>query len=244
MLDVHPPHAPTHTWKDFFIHIATICVGLLIAIGLEQTVEAAHHRHQRHQLEERLRFEAEHNIAVVQQNVARLRQQSNYIERVLIALNTAPEVQGRIDLDLSLFPKPEEAMFYLVTQPAQTAWTVAKTTGGIGLLPDEEAQVYARLDYEADQINGDLDFVRAQDGIIQLFRARRGMPAPRTRTLTLTERDDLVKAFSFASTQYFDMFGLQLNESGACRGVLHGARSVDEMYRYMLDEFKQVPAIE
>jgi hypothetical protein len=25
MLDVHPPHAPTHTWKDFFIHVATIC---------------------------------------------------------------------------------------------------------------------------------------------------------------------------------------------------------------------------
>ena len=22
MLDVHLPHAPAHTWKDFFIHIA------------------------------------------------------------------------------------------------------------------------------------------------------------------------------------------------------------------------------
>ena len=40
MLDVHPPHNPTHTWRDFFIHIATIVIGLLIAIGLEQSVEA------------------------------------------------------------------------------------------------------------------------------------------------------------------------------------------------------------
>ena len=32
MLDVHPPHEAAHTWKDFFIHIATICVGLLIAV--------------------------------------------------------------------------------------------------------------------------------------------------------------------------------------------------------------------
>jgi hypothetical protein len=24
MLDVHPPHNPTHTWPDFLIHIATI----------------------------------------------------------------------------------------------------------------------------------------------------------------------------------------------------------------------------
>ena len=34
MLDIHPPHTPTHTWKDFFIHIATIGLGLLIAVGL------------------------------------------------------------------------------------------------------------------------------------------------------------------------------------------------------------------
>ncbi len=45
MLDVPTPH-PAHTWRDFLIHIATICVGLLIAIGLEQTVEALHRRHE------------------------------------------------------------------------------------------------------------------------------------------------------------------------------------------------------
>ena len=39
MLDVHPPHEAAHSWKDFLIHIATIVVGVLIAIGLEQTVE-------------------------------------------------------------------------------------------------------------------------------------------------------------------------------------------------------------
>ena len=50
MLDVHAPHQPTHTWKDFFIHIATIVVGLLIAIGLEQTVEYFHELHQLHEL--------------------------------------------------------------------------------------------------------------------------------------------------------------------------------------------------
>ncbi|GAC1676716.1 MAG: hypothetical protein NVS9B2_27370 [Steroidobacteraceae bacterium] len=43
MLEVHAPHETVHTWKDFFIHIATISVGLLIAIGLEQIVEHFHH---------------------------------------------------------------------------------------------------------------------------------------------------------------------------------------------------------
>jgi hypothetical protein len=39
-----------------------IAVGLLIAIGLEQTVEAIHHHHERIQLEEDLRNEAELNV--------------------------------------------------------------------------------------------------------------------------------------------------------------------------------------
>src|ERR1019366_2657757 len=50
MLEVHPSQSAIHSWRDFFIHIATICVGLLIAVVLEQTVEAVHHHHQREKL--------------------------------------------------------------------------------------------------------------------------------------------------------------------------------------------------
>jgi hypothetical protein len=39
MLDVHAPHQSAHTLKDFLIHIAAITIGLLIALGLEATVE-------------------------------------------------------------------------------------------------------------------------------------------------------------------------------------------------------------
>ncbi len=46
MLDVHAPHEAVHTWKGFFIHIANIFIGLLIAIALEQTVEFFHHHHE------------------------------------------------------------------------------------------------------------------------------------------------------------------------------------------------------
>src|ERR1700722_11574049 len=61
MLDVHAPHESVRTWKDFFIHIATIAVGLLIALGLEQTVEYFHHRHQVSETREALRVEREQN---------------------------------------------------------------------------------------------------------------------------------------------------------------------------------------
>jgi hypothetical protein len=61
MLDVHAPHASIQTWRGFFIHIATITIGLLIAIGLEQCVEGLHHLHQRHQLQHDLLEEAKRN---------------------------------------------------------------------------------------------------------------------------------------------------------------------------------------
>jgi hypothetical protein len=61
MLDVHAPHQSIHTWRDFFIHIAVISIGLLIAIGLEQTVEYLHHRHQVADLREALRIERGQN---------------------------------------------------------------------------------------------------------------------------------------------------------------------------------------
>lgn len=52
MIDIHPPQKSEHTWADFFIHIGTIAVGILIAIGLEQTVELIHHHHQHAELRE------------------------------------------------------------------------------------------------------------------------------------------------------------------------------------------------
>jgi hypothetical protein len=61
MLDVHAPHEAVRTWKDFSIHIAAIAVGLLIAIGLEQTVVYFHHRNQVAQTREALRIEREQN---------------------------------------------------------------------------------------------------------------------------------------------------------------------------------------
>src|ERR1700689_4229126 len=44
-MEVHPPDHPIRNLRDFLVHILTIVIGLLIAIGLEQTVEWIHHRH-------------------------------------------------------------------------------------------------------------------------------------------------------------------------------------------------------
>jgi hypothetical protein len=61
MLDVHPAHHAANTWREFLIHIATIVLGLLIAVGLEQTVEHIHHRRQATEARELLRIERNKN---------------------------------------------------------------------------------------------------------------------------------------------------------------------------------------
>ena len=43
MIDIHPPQHGGLTRRDFFVHLFTVVLGILIAIGLEQAVEYLHH---------------------------------------------------------------------------------------------------------------------------------------------------------------------------------------------------------
>ena len=72
MLDVHPPEHAAHSWRDFFIHIATIVVGLLIAVGIEQTVEWIHHRHQLREAREAIHEELIRDHQEMRYNLALL----------------------------------------------------------------------------------------------------------------------------------------------------------------------------
>jgi hypothetical protein len=55
-MDIHKPKA-AHSWREFLIEIGTIVCGILIALGLEQAIEALHSRHLVKQAEEAMRAE-------------------------------------------------------------------------------------------------------------------------------------------------------------------------------------------
>ncbi|HEY4011310.1 MAG TPA: hypothetical protein VGM11_14240 [Acidobacteriaceae bacterium] len=61
MIDVHAPEHRISGRRDFFVHLFTITIGLLIALGLENAAEAWHHRHQRNEAEATVREELRHN---------------------------------------------------------------------------------------------------------------------------------------------------------------------------------------
>src|ERR1700735_2185215 len=147
MLDVHPPHQPTHTWKDFFIHIATIVIGLLIAIGLEQTVESFHHRHQVAETRAALRDEKQENIGLYHQNVEKHIMNMAYLHnnlRIFLYLRDHPGTPQEKLPGILYWP-------IFTAHPIETAWSTAAQTGALDLMPRAEvssiAATYANLDY-------------------------------------------------------------------------------------------------
>jgi hypothetical protein len=50
-MDIHKPHA-AKTWREFFVELGTIVVGILIALGLEQSVEMVREHGLAHEAEQ------------------------------------------------------------------------------------------------------------------------------------------------------------------------------------------------
>ena len=133
-MDVHPPHEPIHTWRDFFIHIATIVVGLLIAIGLEQTVEALHHRHLVHDAEANLRGEIRSNRTLLAGDQTQMAGIEKEISADLLLLSDFKA--HRTD--------PGTLNFALGWNGMQAAaWGSARDTGAIALMPANDAKGFS-----------------------------------------------------------------------------------------------------
>jgi hypothetical protein len=71
-VDVHPVHHAPRTWRDFFVHLATITIGLFIALTLQAGVESLHHRHLVREARENLRREIQINREHYAENVQTL----------------------------------------------------------------------------------------------------------------------------------------------------------------------------
>ena len=141
MLDVHPAHHAATAWREFFVHIGTIVLGLLIAVGLEQTVEAVHKRHEVRHLEEDLRAENRIALADDATNAKLVDARVASIETNLARLNEARKHGGQ-PLELVESPVPT-ALF----APPDSAWLGVRDSGLLPLLSERHASNYWKIDY-------------------------------------------------------------------------------------------------
>ena len=125
-------------WKDFFIHLITISIGLLIAVGIEGCVEL----HREHKLvreaRETMREEIQHNSDKMKEAVVTLDQQMETMKKNIAVLTRIQEnpkdkaaQDAQIDADFSIIGLRE------------TAWKTAQTTGALTYMPYAEAQRYS-----------------------------------------------------------------------------------------------------
>ncbi len=230
MLDVHPPHHAASTWRDFFIHIITIVLGLLIAIGLEQTVEAIHHRHQRAELTEQMRVEAQNNLPLIRESIARLQVQAVHMQALEDAL-LAGRVSGA-DVEVHGAPPPEGSSLYI--SPSRATWPNAQSAGLAALLPASQAELYARLDFTtAGEIRADEDLhEKLRTLLSECARAHYNHATSAVSVITVMHRDDLLFQLEQTKGVFHKIVAYLGLVEGGDEAIVAGARSLDEMYSY------------
>jgi len=135
-MDVHPPHGGIHSWRDFFIHLIVITLGLLIALGLEGIVGWGHDRHLVHTAEANLRAE-------LQENRETLAGDMRFLD--------AAQKQTQSDLSIleafkgSNHATGELTFHWTWNGPASAAWDTARNTGAVALMNYDSAERYSDI---------------------------------------------------------------------------------------------------
>lgn len=160
VIDVHPPHEPIHGWRDFFLHLTTITIGLLIALSLEGCVEWQHHRHLVHEAEASLHTEIESNESGLANVLADVRNQQTILKHDVVVLDQMiKDPKTKIQEHMSV-------NFHLVGFD-DVSWKTAQNTGALSYMPYARAQEYAAL----YALQDDLDSAQkqaARDAIVSI----------------------------------------------------------------------------
>jgi hypothetical protein len=135
MLDVHPPEKKIHGIRDFFLHLFTITIGLLIALALEGCAERIHQHHLRDEADRKLQQEIRDNVAdlsKVQNAAARERQSLTEIIKFL----QARRENKAYDLKAVTFNFTSSTL-------SDASWRTATATGALSFMEYARVQQFA-----------------------------------------------------------------------------------------------------
>lgn len=135
MIEVHPPEHAPHSVRDFFLHIFTITIGLLIALGLEALVEWRHHVHVGHQAVENIRRELESNRSDLAGVLKAVPGERENLQDLLgfFHQREAAQVTNRHQIRLGI----------TLTTLRDASWETASATGALSYVPFDEVQRFA-----------------------------------------------------------------------------------------------------
>lgn len=194
MLDVHLPHKGIYGFWEFFIHLFTITVGLLIATQIESCVEWRHHGHLAEEARESLRAEIQSNLNDLRRAVPGLKQWREQIDADLVEMKRIQENPDNVKNQHTIL-----AIGFNAITLSDTAWRTAQSTGALAYMPYEEAERYASI-YQAQAAlmaleDKPLEDVAAINGLIAKyhFDSRQSVRIARAQASALAEKLDLMR---------------------------------------------------
>lgn len=147
-MELHVPHGSIRTLKDFLVHIGIVTVGVIIALGLSQVVEAYHRSRMAAETMEGFRREVNYAETQVKEIVDAIPAWRNQIAMEIAKLSATPA--QITDPEPIRYPGP---VYQLIRK---ASWETAIATQVIGDLPADKVRNY-ELAYEELKIFVDLE---------------------------------------------------------------------------------------
>jgi len=165
-VEVHPPHSPIHSVKEFMLHLLAITIGLLIALGLEAGVEWIHHRHLVREARENIAQEIRDNQKNLAKELAVLPQEESQLEGLISVVG---------DLEHGRASKPDK-MVWSVTRLSDSSWNTAFSTGAVAHMDYDEVRRYSQLYALQQMFNSTMDHYLESRRDMYAFLTRMQLP--------------------------------------------------------------------
>jgi hypothetical protein len=141
-MEIHPPHGPIHTKRDFFIHLLTIITGILIALGLEASLTWGHQRTLVREARANLASEIRNNKESIDTALKEIPGRKKGLEEIIHAMR---------DMEAGK-PGPKDINYTFIGYDLySTAWQTAADSGATAHMDYDELKQYTEL-YSLQQI--------------------------------------------------------------------------------------------
>lgn len=137
-MEIHPPHAPAHSFKDFAIQLLTIAAGVLIALSFEGVREWNHYRTLVSEAKENISREITDNKRDIENVLGGVDDRKRKLANALHAADELIATRTLSATELSL-------SFELADRVNSAAWQTAEQTGALAHMDFADVQRYARL---------------------------------------------------------------------------------------------------
>jgi hypothetical protein len=136
-MDIHPPHGPINSIRDFLLHLLTITIGILIALSLEGIIQWTHHRQVAHEAEANLATEIRDNQREITTGLQGLQRSEQQLKQIVALVH---QLQSNRNTPLSKLD-----FTWTMDELHGTSWNTATATGALSYMDYAEVKRYTRI---------------------------------------------------------------------------------------------------